>query len=65
MMSQEANLLINLIVYGHLGKSEVQPLWLSFAEYTKRTKVCLSHRRKDSESIKLKRKKNSINSKVK
>lgn len=57
MMSQEANLLINLIVHGHLGKSEAQPLGLSFAEYTKMTKVCLSHRRKDSEREKLKREK--------
>lgn len=58
MMSQEANLLINLIVHGHLGNSEAQSLGLSFAEYTKKkTKVCLSHRRKDSESTKLKRKK--------
>lgn len=38
MMSQEANLLINLIVHGHLGKSEAQSLGLSFAEYTKKDK---------------------------
>lgn len=39
MMSQEANLLINLIVHGHLGKSEAQSLGLSFAEYTKKDKT--------------------------
>lgn len=65
MMSQEANLLINLIVHGHLGNSEAQSLGLSFAEYTKKDKSVFESQKERLRKHKTKKEKNSINSTVK